>query len=509
MPFREYHRDQDWMFPPSLGEFLPPEHTARFVAEFVDQLNLSGIGIMDTPAAEGAEAYHPRMLLAVWLYGFMVRVRTTRRLERACRENIPFMWLSGLQRPDHTTLARFYQRNRPAMRDLLKSSVRLAVQVGLVEFAFHAVDGCRLPAAARSSLVTQDQLERLLSDLDQEIQAMEEAQRQEDGPDGRVLQHKAVQRERLQEAMRHLGLPSQGDEANDTHAPVSDAEGRAPKAKAGDVAATAEKPKTEEAEPDEPVVSSSDPEARLIKANRGFVVGYNGQTVVDSKAQIIVAADVVASGVDVDQLMPMLDEAQTMTGRQAGRAGVDGNYFSMENVLEAQRRGIELFVPDNRTSKRHSPEKPFHKSHFIYDVDTDTFTCPAGRPVTYSCQEPPKKEGGAPVRVYRGRECRGCPLYAECTKDRSRRIKIYGHEADALRHYAQMRTALAHWVMRQRMATVEPVFALLKEVLGFTRFLRRGLENARAEWRMVCTAHNLRKICKLWWQPQVRSGAAG
>ena len=152
MPFRPYDREQAWLLPPSLSELIPEDHPARFVLDLVSMLDWRECGITVEPPVMGAPAYAPEVLLAAWLYGFMVRVRTSRKLERACHENIVFMWLTGLQRPDHSTLSRFYRRNRQAMRPLLKQTVHLAMRVGLVDFAFQAVDGTRLASAARQSL---------------------------------------------------------------------------------------------------------------------------------------------------------------------------------------------------------------------------------------------------------------------------------------------------------------------------------------------------------------------
>ena len=127
MPFISYSRDQDGLLPPSLGELIPADHPVRFIAEVVDQLPWDEVGISHLPKSEGKPSYPPQMLLAAWLYGFMTRTRSSRKLEQACRENLPMMWLTGLLHPDHSTLSRFYKQNRQAMRPLFKATVQLAV----------------------------------------------------------------------------------------------------------------------------------------------------------------------------------------------------------------------------------------------------------------------------------------------------------------------------------------------------------------------------------------------
>ena len=210
MPYRTYSREQDWLLPPSLGELLAGDHPVRFVAEFVEMLELAQVGIVAEPAVEGAASYHPRVLLGAWLYGFMVRIRTSRKLEAACTENVAFMWLTGLQRPDHVTLWRFYKANRQAVRNLLKQTVRLASEVGLVEFALLAVDGSRVAVASRDSLKGQAAVVKLLAQVEAEITAMEQANQGEDGPDGytppgpHALLGKREMRARLQRALAEL-----------------------------------------------------------------------------------------------------------------------------------------------------------------------------------------------------------------------------------------------------------------------------------------------------------------
>ena len=169
MPFRELSRERRWLLPPTLDELVPLDHPARFVAEFVDTLGRAewadfGVAIDGEPL--GAPAYHPRALLSVWLYGFMTNVRSCRKLEAACRDQIPYLWLTGWQHPDHNTLWRFYKRHRRSMRALFKRTVRTAVALELVDLAVQAVDGAKVPAnAAKRRSYAAEQLRQLLDRL--------------------------------------------------------------------------------------------------------------------------------------------------------------------------------------------------------------------------------------------------------------------------------------------------------------------------------------------------------
>ena len=212
MPLRPVNRDQTWLLPPTLDDLVPEDHPSRFVAAFVDGLDRIGWAGMEIDVDGdplGAPAYHPRALLSVWLYGFMTGVRSSRKLEAACRDQIPYLWLTGWQHPDHNTLWRFYQAHRSAMRSLLKRTVRTAVEVGLVDLVVQALDGTKIAAnAAGDQTYDMAMLERLLAKTVGAIGDLE-AQNQggNDPPPPRLpaeLQQAQVLRERIQHAMNRL-----------------------------------------------------------------------------------------------------------------------------------------------------------------------------------------------------------------------------------------------------------------------------------------------------------------
>jgi transposase len=485
MPYKSYSRGQDWLLPPSLGELIPADHAVRFVAEFVDNLDWAAVGIKVIPESTGAPAYAPQMLLAAWLYGFMTRTRSSRRIERACAEGIPMMWLTGLQRPDHTTLARFYQQNRQAMRPLFKATVRLAIEVDLVDFALQAVDGTRMGAAARGSLHSREEIAKLLIAVEAELTAMDAAQASEtdDTPAPPSGPRAPLGREQVRE---HL-LAAQAEFARREALPG----GRN----------------------DADAVSASDPDAALIKAPAGYVVGYNAQAVVDSKAQIVVAADVTNCSSDGEQLLPMLAEVQAMTGRLPQAAAGDSGYFDIGAIVEATGLGLEVFVPQPRRKPKSAdaPATKYTKANFAYDPATDTYACPEGQTLTFQYREPTHHGKPNETRTYQCHACAGCAAAASgaCTTNaRGRIVKRYEHDGDLPAHLDKMQSAAGKAVTRQRSGVVEPLFASTKERLGMLRFLLAGLLNAKAEWRLTCAAHNLLKLWRLWWRPRQLAGAA-
>lgn len=484
MPVREYVRDFLWLLPPSLEEMIPASHPVRFVAEFVDHLDLGEIGIDWTPADEGAASYDRRMLLACWLYGFMVRVRSTRKIETACAENVTFMWLTGMQIPDHSTLSRFYKKNRKCMRKLFKKTVHLAIEMGLVDFAVHAIDGSRIGSVTVDGQLGRKKIEELLLKVDEEIAAMERGIDQE-------------------EQGQHLGkLPKELGQKKELRERIENA-----LAKLEELEGNSKKPAEEQdkgKEKKKPKVSVADPEAVMMKARHGNALGYNAQAAVDGKARIIVGAEVFDSATDYGQLVPMLEETEQNTGRLADKTVTDGGYHSGDNLEKVATLPTEVFMPDPQEKRKDdNPNNwPYHKDNFVYDPETDSFCCPEGKKVTFSYVTRRKDEGGKEVRVYRGRECSGCPACGKggCTKDKKgRTLEINGHEGRIREHRQKMHTEEARALMKQRSGIVELVFGIIKEHMGVSRFLLRGLENVKAEWRLACAAYNLRRIWKEIW----------
>ena len=531
MPFRGYSRDQDWLLPPSLGDLIPADHAVRFVAEFIDGLDLAALGIRTEPAREGAPAFHPRVLLSAWVYGFMSGVRASRQIERACRESIPFLWLTGMQQPDHVTLWRFYAANRASIRPLLKQTVQLALGAGLVEFVLQAVDGSKVAIGSVASLCDQAGLDKLLKQVETEISALECADGDPQGTAeearqrARRLLGKRGRRVRLQKAAAVL----QERAAAATSCVRRQAQQRVRAAKQRETASAAAQAPTPEAPPAlaeaaapplpavEPFtavpgeaaaglqVSTTDPTARSLKGRHGFCVGYNSQVVVDSQAQIVVGADVVDSGNDSNQLAAMLAEAEALCGRRAQAVVADMGYADIADITAASVRGTEVYVPDARELRQEGPsQNPYHKAHFVYDVDTDSYRCPLGKRLLYRGRTCVKGQAGW---TYLGQECPGCPAQVSgaCTRAQQRSLTRFGYEEALAAHAAKMQSETARQIVRQRKAIVEPVFGLMREQLGLLRFLVRGLDKVKAEWRLLCVAHNLRKLWKWWWRPRVQS----
>jgi transposase len=474
MPNRAFSREGTWLFPPTLEELIPGDHPARYVAAFVDALDRAAwmeLGVAPDGSARGAPGYHPRALLGVWLYGFMSGVRSSRRLEAACRDQVPYLWLTGWQHPDHHTLWRFYRAHREAMRALLTRTVRTAVATGLVDLAVQAVDGTRVAgSAARERTLDAAGLADLLGRVETAIVELE-AQNEggDDPPPAR--------------------LPAELARAGALRARVLEALARV----------------TDEGGPAR--TNLTDPDATLQKARHGgFVVGYNAQATVAGVAApeaggpgglLVTAADVTADRDDHGQLLPLAAQAAATTEAPIPLLLADGGYHSAANLAGCDALGLDVLLPDPQAPR---PGQPYHKDRFAYDPATDTYTCPQGQRLTFHSLVA-RAAGGPPIRKYRASKvaCDACPVRAACTTatTKGRSIAI-GPDDDRLRrHRARMATDEARAAYRRRTTLPEPAFGILKEQQAARRFLLRGLANVRAEWALLATAFNLRTLARL------------
>ena len=477
MPLRAFDRKQAWLLPPTLDELIPDEHPARFAAAFVDGLDAKaweklGIDLEGDPM--GAGAYHPRALLSIWIYGFMTGVRSSRKLEAACREQVSYMWLAGTQRPDHNTLWRFYRSHRDGMRALMGLTVSTAVKAGLVDLALQVVDGTRIAGnASKDRTYDAKGLRRLLDRVEAAIKDLEAQNSAGGDPSPASLPEELASAEALRQRVGEaLGRVEQEEEPN--HANLTDQDA-----------------------------------GLLNTSGGGFIAGYNAQSVAavlkpqtspddapNGSGMIITAVGLTASSDDHPELIPMIKASADNTGGRASVTLADAGYHSGANLADCDSSGYQVLMPGTHDRKRLSP---YHKDHFTYRTETDTHRCPQGKVLSY--MDSFKHEHGYRLRRYRaqGQVCRVCPAFGECTtSNRGRTISVSEYEPLLVQHRKVMATDLAKDLYRRRKALIEPVFGLLKECHGARRFLLRGRHNVLSEWHLLATAFNLKSLHRVW-----------
>jgi transposase len=543
---------QRFLLPPALEDWVPANHPVRFVRDFVDSLDLPSLGIHEPAAKEGRPPYAPDMLLKVWLFGYMDRVRSVRGLEKACMQVMPFLWLTGNLHPDHNTLWRFFSTHRAQLPKLFKQLVKLAAEAELIGFALHAIDGTKLTAASstdealhRKSL--QEKLKHLDPIVDAYMQAVaaqaaeddkgkgyampaamanDEArrarivhllkQRIEDREDDKLLQKKGKSKQTVPTTSAPEGASSPATPPSVETPTTKDEppqEGRSTPA-TPTTATPAETPAEEllreaillkkELQANLAKLDAADvnhlheaePEARMMKGRgAAHALGYNGQIVVDHESDLIVACEVVAQQNDIGQLVPMLDRVHETLGRVAEQTVADGGYGTGEQFKRVEERGMKVVVV---LRQEQETKGDYSKAHFNYDAATNAYVCPKGERLLHVGSNKSHASAQQPDAIYRCRN-KTCPVRAQCTTDpRGRQVRRpYGEEARERQAEKQqdprMRTLLG-----LRKEIVEHLFGIVKGVDGFRRFTVRGLEKAQAQWALVCSAVNLRKLHTFW-----------
>ena len=459
-------RRQSLLLPDSLDDYVTEDNPVRVVEVFIDALDLGALGFEGMqPALTGRPAYHPATMLKVYLYGYLNRVQSSRRLEREAQRNVELMWLTGRLAPDFKTIANFRRDNGPAIRAVCAQFVVLCRQLGLFTRAVVAIDGSKFKAVNnRDRNFTVAKVAKRLEQVDASIVRYLAALDRADREEGDVAEAKTT---RIKEKI--AGLRRQMQALREMQQQVQDA-------------------------PDQQV-SLTDPDARsMATSGRGTgVVGYNVQTAVDAEHHLIVAHEVINQGYDRSQLAPMGLEAKTATGGEAITVLADRGYFSGDQVLACERTGVTPIVPKTETSSG-TKRGFFTRADFVYDVEHDHYTCPAGAKLTKATRRADHAED---FDFYRHLSaCFACPLKSRCTPTKLRRIKRWEHEAVLDR--MQNRLERMPDAMLIRRQTAEHPFGTLKAWMGATHFLTRTLEKVRTEMSLLVLAYNIKRMIQIF-----------
>jgi transposase len=458
-------RGQSTLFPERLEDWIGEDNAVRVIDVFVEELDLAelGFGGVD-PEATGRPSYHPSVLLKLYIYGYLNRVQSSRRLEREAGRNVEVMWLTGRLAPDHKTIADFRKDNGGAIRQVCSRFVVLCRRMGLLTQASVAIDGSKFKAVNnRDRNFTRAKMARRMAQIEESVgrylQQLDSADRQ--GP-SEVLDAKTT---RLKEKLAKLK-----EEMQRLHA----LEAR--------MFAT----------PDQQI-SLTDPDARsMATSGRGSgVVGYNVQTAVDTKHHLIVTHEVTNVGTDRSQLARVAKEAKATLETQSLDVVADRGYFSSEEILACAEAGITVTLPKPMTSNSKA-EGRFGKQDFRYLAEEDVYVCPAGERLTYRFTN---QENGLVLRRYWTTACQSCAIKHDCTTGRQRRITRWEHEH--VLEAVQRRLDQHPEKMRQRRETVEHPFGTIKARMGATHFLMKTLPRVAAEMALHVLAYNLTRVMNI------------
>ena len=457
-------RSQSTLFPEHLDDYIAEDNPVRVIDVFVDELDLSGLGFDGAkPEATGRPAYHPASLLKIYIYGYLNRIQSSRRLERETQRNVELIWLTGRLTPDFKTIADFRKDNGKAIRRVCREFIVMCRELKLFSEAIVAIDGSKFKAVNnRDKNFTDRKLKARMQQLDESIaRYMTELDRADREPalvtEARV-EHIKQKVETVKKQMRELKQ-------------IGKQMAKAPDGQ----------------------VSLTDPDARsMATSGRGTgMVGYNVQTAVDTKHHLIVAHEVTNSGSDRDQLSSMAHQAQDAIGRHNITVFADRGYFKGEEILDCERDGIKTLVPKPQTSNNKAAGL-FDKADFRYIPSKNEYRCPAGQRAIWRFNS---VERGMVLHKYWSSACPRCPIRSQCTTSDYRRIVRWEHEdiLDAMQRRLN-RTPLASRIRRQ---TAEHPFGTLKAWMGATHFLTKTLPRVSTEMSLHVLAYNMKRAMQI------------
>jgi transposase len=458
-------RGQSTLLPECLDDFIDESNPVRVIDAFVDALDLAELGFGGVEAAAtGRPAYHPSVLLKLYIYGYLNSVQSSRRLEREAGRNVEAMWLMSRLAPDHKTIADFRKDNGTALRKVCARFVELCRQMGLLTTASVAIDGSKFKAVNnRDKNLTRGKVERRRAQLEESVarylSQLDTADRQEptEALAGKVTRLK----EKLTKLKEEMGKLSVYE-------------------------------KRMLAAPDQQL-SLTDPDSRsMATSGRGSgVVGYNVQVAVDTEHHLIVTHEVTNSGSDRAQLANMAKQTKSVLNSETLEAVADRGYFSSDEILACENAGITVTLPKPMTSNSKA-EGRFGKQDFRYVSEEDVYICPAGERLTYNFTT---QENRLILRRYWTRSCQRCVIKDLCTTGKERRITRWEHEH--ILEAVQRRLDEHPEKMRLRRETVEHPFGTIKARMGATHFLMKTLPRVASEMALHVLAYNLTRVMNI------------
>jgi transposase len=480
------NRFQSTLFPESLEDYIADDNPVRVIDAFVDGLDLKQLGFdRAEPSETGRPGYEPAVMLKIYVYGYLNRLTTTRVLEQETHRNVDLIWLTGRLMPNYKTIGEFRRHNRKAVCRVCAEFVGICRELKLFEQVIVAIDGSKFKAVnSRDKNFTRKsikrRMKRLQEHIDRYLTILDEADKREPEETKYTAEELA---EKIASMKEQMGRLQEIEEQVQAH-------------------------------PDKQV-SLTDADARsMAKAGGGSTVGYNVQTAVDGKNHLIVAHEVTNATTDRSQLASMAAKAraalseetadeETVEAAEDGEAEegltvvADAGYYKGEEIVECYETGITALVPKTNTSGSKAKGR-YSKADFRYDAKANEYICPAGERLTHRHDS---HENGKTLWVYWTTRCSECPLKADCTTGKERRIKRW--EKEHILEAAEAELKKQPEAMRRRKEIVEHPYATIKHCMGATHFVMKRLPNVRAEMSLHVLAYNLRRVINIIGVPKL------
>jgi transposase len=460
---------QPMLLPPSVDDYVGADNPVRAIAAYVDTLDLAELGLKNAGGAltAGQPAYDPADLLKLYLYGYLNRVRSSRRLEAECLRNLELMWLLNGLRPNYHTIADFRKDNAAALKAANREFVQLCRELGLFGGKLVGIDGSFFNGnASDASVKTKTQLQAELKSIERDIERYQQDLQSNDGAE--------------------QGQPDDGSGSPEKLAEM--------KARAQRKSAQIEQLE----QSGETQVSRTDPDARRLSKNGKKVTGYNVQSVVEDEHKLILTHEVTNAGNDLGQLVPMAEQAKQELQVEELEVLADAGYYTESDIAACEQKNIVPYVPVPDKQGATNAEGRLPASAFRYDAEQDVYICPGER-ILPPCGKPILRSGVLRQR-YRSStaNCKNCPLRSACLSPNTSKREIHRSEhAEALERHRQ-RMDQAEAKMGRRSGICEHPFGTMKRWLGWDHFLVRGFEKVRGEMALLVNCYNLRRVLSIF-----------
>jgi transposase len=499
--FKAYQQNQQFLFPPSLEDMIAQNHPVRVVSEVIDRVDIDII--IKKYKGGGTTSYHPRMLLKVLVYGYLNNIYSSRRIEASVQENIYFMWLAGMQQPDHRTINRFRsERLRNILKEIFAQIVMLLVDKGQVSLKEIYTDGSKIESVAnRYSFVwgnaiktSRERIKQQLKELWSYTQKVAAQENDDDPPPD----FEKIDSTEVQETIDRIdAVLKDKDVSKDVKQKLSYARKNWP-------SKLKQYARQEKILAGRNSYSKTDQGATFMRMkedhmkNGQLKPGYNAQ--ISTNNQFVVNYSLHPNPGDTKTLIPHLEQYKKLYNTLPVVQVADAGYGSEENYQYLHKQGVEAYIKPrdfDRQQKRNYQPNPFASDQLEYNAAKDEFICPAGKPMKRVGSKQ-KKEGGILKKysLYQAKGCKNCPLKQACHGQKGNRIISANHKGRILKQqaYERLKTETGIKYRKKRPADVEPVFGNIKHNKSFKRFLLTGIDKTEIEWGLLCIAHNLKKI---------------
>ncbi|QOY53146.1 IS1182 family transposase [Candidatus Sulfurimonas baltica] len=462
------NRHQQLLFPPSLDEYVDEDNSVRAIDSYVDSIDLATLGVFTSSgSSDGQPAYHPALLLKIYLYGYLNSIRSSRKLERELKRNVEMMWLCAGLTPGYKTIANFRKDNPKVLKQLFRDFVMLCRSVDLIDGEVVAIDGAFLRAnASKNQLISETMTRKDIESVDEKIaeylsslEYSDSCEKKEIAP---VVHKQHLDRLKKYKSKLNSNLHTL-KERNVTQ------------------------------------YCKSDPDATLMRKPAHHLMAYNAQIAVDGKHKFIVATDISTKGVDLDQLYPLSTQAKEATGNKHIKVVADAGYYNPKEIKRCVDEGIDVYVPIQDKQKKQVDRGKFPRDAFHYDEANDCYHCPNNK--VLKRKKTIYENKGIKRFMYFGTHsvCKVCPLRSECLPEKTpaKRLWRWEHEALIVEHRTKMQTPEARTMIKQRAALAEHPFGTIKQNLGWSHFLMRGKTKVAGENALIMLTYNFRRLLNL------------